>query len=633
MVDGLDEISDPGDRTAFVRNLRAFLGIYPNISLVATSREAGFRHVAGLLATVCTCMRVADFSPDDIRSLTVAWHRHVVGDRPDIIADAERLASAIIENDRIRRLAVNPLMLTTLLLVKRWVGQLPTRRTVLYGKAVEVLLMTWNVEGYDPIDQDEALPQLCYVACDMMQRSTQKISRPDLLRLLRKAREELSAELSFARIPAAEFVSRVELRSSLLMMSGHDVVDGTLTEFYEFRHLTFQEYLAAKGIVEGWYPNRKETDTIVSLLEPHFEDEQWREVIPLGAVLAGRKADALIAKLAERVVSLAQLEDNVQRRRSGWLVRDTPIYNALGNCLADEVQATPETIRQAVRALVWDGVSLGSQRFTAHLVRGKYCTMMREEALKAFMAGAPDLAGPGQALAASVYHTLVADDAPDFQPAREELHRLLLNGDRRQRCQGALGTMRVAFALRNRHPVGQGPHWLSECAGALLPLLFSEDPPEHFAACWALVWIARLNLWPSTPDVLVRLFSLWQGSTAVPIQRMAAWAFKELPLLPRDSQPLRGVSREAESFVSMARKTLKQPEFDVAEAATLVAAYYLRSPWTDAELLRLLKENKSARRAVGSARLAEVAAALAASAKVPARQRQGRKQKADRPRK
>jgi predicted NACHT family NTPase len=103
------------------------------------------------------------------------------------------------------------------------------------------------------------------------------------------------------------------------MMSGHDVVDGTLTEFYEFRHLTFQEYLAAKGIVEGWYPNRKETDTIVSLLEPHFGDEQWREVIPLGAVLAGRKADPLIARLAERVVSLAQSKDDVQRRGSGDL--------------------------------------------------------------------------------------------------------------------------------------------------------------------------------------------------------------------------------------------------------------------------------------------------------------------------
>jgi predicted NACHT family NTPase len=161
LVDGLDEISDPGDCTAFVRNLRTFLAIYPNVSLVVTSREAGFRHVAGLLAAVCRHTRLADFDADDIRRLSVAWHREVVGDRPDVVAEAEALAATIVANDRIRQLAVNPLLLTTLLLVKRWVGQLPTRRSVLYGKAVEVLLMTWNVEGHDPIEQDEALPQLC----------------------------------------------------------------------------------------------------------------------------------------------------------------------------------------------------------------------------------------------------------------------------------------------------------------------------------------------------------------------------------------------------------------------------------------------------------------------------------------
>jgi hypothetical protein len=119
LIDGLDEISDAGDRAAFVRNLRTFLAVYPHVSLVVTSREAGFRHVAGLLAAACLHTRLADLDADDIRRLSVAWHREVVGDRPDVIADAERLASTIADNDRIHQLAVNPLLLTTLLLVKR----------------------------------------------------------------------------------------------------------------------------------------------------------------------------------------------------------------------------------------------------------------------------------------------------------------------------------------------------------------------------------------------------------------------------------------------------------------------------------------------------------------------------------
>src|SRR5689334_7735448 len=133
----------------------------------------------------------------------------------------------------------------------------------------------------------------------MMQGGIQKISRTELSRLLMKAREDLAAELGFARIAVTEFIERIESRSSLMMLSGHDVVDGTLTEFYEFRHLTFQEYLTAKAIIEGWYPLRGNSDNIVTLLEPHFTDEKWREVLPLVAVLAGRRAEPLVQKLTE----------------------------------------------------------------------------------------------------------------------------------------------------------------------------------------------------------------------------------------------------------------------------------------------------------------------------------------------
>jgi predicted NACHT family NTPase len=178
LVDGLDEISDPGDRAAFVSTLRATVQAYPGIAMVVTSREAGFRHVAAHLASVCTHATLSPFDPEDIRRLSIAWHREVVGDTEKVRSDAEQLATTILQNDRIQRLAVNPLLLTTLLLVKRWIGSLPTRRAVLYGEAVKVLLRTWNTEGHDPIPEEEALPQLCYVASAMMLDGVQKISRP-----------------------------------------------------------------------------------------------------------------------------------------------------------------------------------------------------------------------------------------------------------------------------------------------------------------------------------------------------------------------------------------------------------------------------------------------------------------------
>jgi hypothetical protein len=55
-------------------------------------------------------------------------------------------------------------------------------------------------------------------------------------------------------------------------------------------------------LVEGWHPDRKEKDTLVSVLEPYFESEEWREVIPLAAVLGGKATEALIQRLTEKVM-------------------------------------------------------------------------------------------------------------------------------------------------------------------------------------------------------------------------------------------------------------------------------------------------------------------------------------------
>ena len=560
LIDGLDEIADAGDRAVFVRNLRTLLAIYPDVGLVVTSREAGFRHVASLLAAVCFQTQLSEFSREDIQHLTVAWHHEVVGQRPEVTAEAERLAATISGNDRIRRLAVNPLLLTTLLLVKRWVGQLPTRRSVLYGKAVEVLLMTWNVEAHEPIDQDEALPQLCYVASAMMQGGVQKITRTELIRLLGEARQQLSAELAFARIGVTEFVERVEHRSSLLMMTGVDIVDGTLVEFYEFRHLTFQEYLTAKAIVEGWYRQRRETDTVASILAPHFHEEKWREVIPLAAVLAGRKAESLIVALSE------------EARKHGYSV-----YWILATCLADEVQATPEAIRRALAVLLTKpGWLVQSVQVPSHLLRSRYGVLFREEVGRAFV-NAPTMS-LGILLGAAV-----AAQAADTDAGRgtvgEEILRLLNSANVVSRCEGALAIYRVAPEMKD---------WDRDLSNALASLL-SGSLPEQFAASLAFAR-SRGWGWASTfadlRNEFEQLLKVWHEATGNEINTAAAFALARLPILPRsvdatDVAIPAGIDEFLRKAVAGALES---------RAAGFVVAYYLRTPFGDSELVSLLEK-------------------------------------------
>ncbi len=571
LVDGLDEISDPGDRAAFVCTLRTALQAYPGIAMVVTSREAGFRHVAAHLASVCIHTTLSPFDGDDIRRLTVAWHREVVGDTEKVRADAEKLATTIVGNDRIQRLALNPLLLTTLLLVKRWVGSLPTRRAVLYGKAVEVLLMTWNTEGHDPIPEEEALPQLCYVASAMMLDGVQKISRPRLAALLQESRDSLPTELGYVKDTVDQFIHRVEDRSSLLMMSGHDVENGRLVEFFEFRHLTFQEFLTAQAMVEGWHPGRTEEDTLVSVLEPHFEKEEWREVIPLAAVLGGKATEGLIQRLTE-IVGMRKDQDD-------FGMPLTQALTALGNCLADEAAARPETIRAAMSELVRFRDVLEGARFTSTLARGRYGKDLCEEAKRMFLAKTPDFPTGDQALVqAAWWQAIETEDLPGYFSVAAKFNKMMGDADRGARCEGALGFMYLCFRLSQNDQqadIKACAEFLCQGGDILSLMLLSDHPSEQYAVSWALAWLGACRVWipPAQPDILGRLFVLSQQSTNRGIRHFALWAIASQPLASRDEGMRCGaVTREdLERLLQNYYSSKERNE----RAAILVLAWYL----------------------------------------------------------
>ncbi|WP_262895192.1 NACHT domain-containing protein [Hymenobacter jeongseonensis] len=294
LIDGLDEIPDEGGRKSFANNLRTFLALFPQIAMVVTSREAGFRVVAGVIASTCQQAKLAPLQVADIRYLCEQWHVEVVRDSPQVREEAQKLANDICNNHNIFTLAQNPLLLTTLLVVKRSIGELPTNRAALYAEAVKLLVKTWNIEGFNALNEKEALAQLSYVACAMMEKNIKQIPHAELLNLLQESREVLAAELQYIRMSPEEFVEQVEYRSSLLMLSGRKMVEGELQPLYEFRHLTFQEYLAARGYVKKQHPRRTQRLSLLELLEPKFGDHTWREVIPLAAVLAELDAEPLL---------------------------------------------------------------------------------------------------------------------------------------------------------------------------------------------------------------------------------------------------------------------------------------------------------------------------------------------------
>jgi hypothetical protein len=588
LVDGLDEISDEGARVAFVNQLRTFLATYPNVDIVVTSREAGFRIVGGALSTHCKHYKVADFDDDDITRLTLAWHKEVVGDSAEVRLDAEKLAKIICSSDRVRQLAKNPLLLTTLLLVKRWGGQIPTRRSVLYGKAIEMLLMTWNVEGHDPIDQEEAIPQLAFVAFTMMNDGVQTISSRRLKEILNLARKQMPEVLGYARLSVPEFIQRVEFRSSLLILSGHEIEQGTQYPMYEFRHLTFQEYLAAKAVVDGYYPDRKDDDTLLTVLEPHLADVQWKEVIPISAVLAGRKVQPLIRHLI----------DLCKKSPSSFSRDYSEAFSVmlLSQCVLDEIQIAPDLLEEGLEWIARRTIS--PTEHISLLYRGRYGKILLKVVEDAYIGSDTYLSGLGSALADITLDQINWAESQGLTSQIVEKLTIIM-GDETiiQRSAGALAVMDIAFyhaghfGKKKLELTADVQKHLKALGDQLVPILYSDELHLHFAACWAFAWLGRTGAWSRKhePDILLRLLEIWRESKSPDVQYVASWAIADSPLIDRVSKPLPEPDPDLIDFIKK-QFSLDADDYRVyaKKRASLVMGFYWKMPWTDEELVQLV---------------------------------------------
>lgn len=573
LVDGLDELPDEAFRVRFAQQLRIFMSTYPAVSVVMTSREAGFRSVAPAIASACDIYRVADLGRAEISQLTLAWHREVVGDSGEVRAGATELATAIWDTDRVRLLATNPLLLTTLLLVQRWVGSLPRRRTVLYDKAIEVLLMTWNVEGHAPVEREEALPQLGYLAFEMMRNGEKSISSSRLSSIFTDARLAMPDILGFAKVSVPNLISRIEDRSSLLVQSGHVVDGGVLQPLYEFKHLTFQEYLAATAVVSGYFENGRGGVSPEEVLEPFLGLGTWREVIPLAAVLAGRRAEGLVQRLSALALEHTDKSDGAMDEAS--------YSGSLAQSLIDEALVTPSVAREAMDVLIQTWGQRNTQSTAKQLLSGKYGDLY-EEALRDHPVNS-DVDLSNYVSATSDY--VSARYIPDGTSGWDTAVRLLTSEDPFDILCGALAVMLSSYHIAPGPFSGRGSRQrkvkitrqMRVAVSNTVDLLDSSTVELQYAACWSLAWCSLGGLLDTTNRPLVgKVFKLWRKAEGPNMQRMAAWAFWTLPAEPQHSRPL-GSSRGHVRFIR-AQLDLPSSEskyFGDHRKAALTAAAYL----------------------------------------------------------
>lgn len=575
LVDGLDELADSSTRQLFAQNLRTFVGMFPGTRLLLTSREAGFRVVAGVVASLCRQLRMAPLDDDDIATLCQHWYREVYPDDTARQREAEQLAATIRENEPIRKLAENPLLLTTLLVVKRSTRELPRKRADLYKAAISVLVRTWNTEGHAPLDEDDTVVQLCFVACGMMQRGVQKLLRPELLALLKQAHSELEEELRHVSQSPAQFVERIELRSSLLMQTGHEEYEGELQPVYEFRHLTFQEYLTALGLVNEHYPQRAEGLPLEALLEPHFDEASWREVIPLAAVLAKRKADKLVARLVA-------VCDALQREASYNLPNPVQL---LRQCVVDQVQMTTPTLQAAYLQIgrkldnsdrAWLPELLAEDRANLFYAAVVGRIWQVDERWYEYLGATGEIA---------FWQFGQTSPQPWGETAMTHLARQLMSSDATARLAATLVCMNLAHGVvAEKLPMEK--HWFALLQPGLRAMLAAESVPEQVACAWAFAWLGqnRLLAEPLPGSCLPYWFKLWQQHAQQKYSAYFAWAMASQPLYARDTFAAEAWG-DCDGFLRQQLTRDGDLGARFYNPAALVVIWYRHAPLADAEMV------------------------------------------------
>jgi len=285
LMDGLDEVTDEEQRQRVRDWVEQARNAYPQNRFVVTSRPSGYE--GAQLGQSWDELNIQDFTNEDVKTFAHNWylateiglHEDSEYYRAEAKKRADDLADRIERSEGIKKLAVNPLMLTAISLVHRYRATLPERRVELYQECTDVLLQHWDeAKGLRrPISAAEARQFLQPLAF-WLHEETERSEAPRI-----EVEKQIAAQLSKIGMKPSDapiILNDIRERSGVLVERSPGI--------FGFQHLAFQEYLAACHISE-----QNRMDVLVEC----FGESWWQEVTLLFVAL--RDATPFMRKLFE----------------------------------------------------------------------------------------------------------------------------------------------------------------------------------------------------------------------------------------------------------------------------------------------------------------------------------------------
>ncbi|MGH3697083.1 MAG: NACHT domain-containing protein [Pseudonocardiaceae bacterium] len=498
LFDGLDEVGR-GDQDRVIRDLRDLASKYSKCKMVVTCRKAVYH--GQLAPEFGHVVEIGEFDDASMRRLLGNWPGIQGAGGPDVLFDMLR------RNPPLMRLARSPLLLTMMAYlhvegVAETGRTLPKSRAEFYDKAITDLLgrdiglgRRESLSVYGVGEKLAALQRIALALQEAPPNGSEDrlaMSRRDLLSAVGQALPELKLDGTHAKPLLDEIVDRSQLLIPLDRSNSR----------YQFRHLTMQEYLAARELAGD--PDRLMT-------RYRADPDAWRETVKLWCA-NGRDCTAVVTEVftaaepRHRVLALECLADAT--RIDGELA-DRIIYHFLP-WLGYWASRDSEAIIRGFGAVAADSRPSGN----------KVLELLTE------LARSPD--APGRAAA---FRALAASGRDE---AAQVLVPLAPNDPDARAALRAMGELAIPVLADH---AGDGNVWAVDdlavvgtpaAAQRLAPMLWSTEEVATRAA-WRL---AELLRHPDVEEVLSR-----SDNTADPAAPSYDWVWRPFASKVSDAMP------------------------------------------------------------------------------------------------
>jgi hypothetical protein len=300
LLDGLDEVPTV-NTDEVISKIQDFVDRYYKNRFIVSCRTAAYRNYFQRFTDV----KIADFDDTQIEQFIGNWFQSEVDKQAGTAQKCWELLQKP-EYAAAKELAHTPLLLTFLCLNYDRSQNFPNHRSVLYRRALRILLEEWAAEkriqkeeiyqGLSTELEESLLSEIAYTGFE-----TDKLFFSQR-EVVEEIKTFLAGNLNAPKHLDGEAVLKaIEVQQGILVERADDV--------YSFSHLTLQEYLTAQYIADN--------NLIEQLVTDHFSDGRWREVFLLVAGLVRSKNGAddlllLMEKEAQKYINTPKLQGLLQ---------------------------------------------------------------------------------------------------------------------------------------------------------------------------------------------------------------------------------------------------------------------------------------------------------------------------------